>query len=81
MHEIHDLMQGFTVSQVTNNVVYIHVYSIFSPYCDSFCQKLSQYGEKIPYTYVYHIVNYLRNCEALHEIMALVHEMLSVCAP
>ena len=30
--------------------------SIFSPYCDSFWHKLSQYGKKILYTYVYHIV-------------------------
>jgi len=62
-------------------MLYTYVYSIFSPYCDSFCQKLSQYGEKIPYTYVYHTVGYLRNCEALQEITDLVHEMLSVCAP
>ena len=47
VHEISDLLQGFTVSQVTNNVVYI---------CYSSWQKLSQYGEKILYTYVYHIV-------------------------
>ena len=60
---------------------YIYVYSIFSSYCDGFCQKLSQYGEKILYTYVYHIVGYLINYEALHEITNLVHEMLSVCAP
>ena len=59
---------------------YTYVYSIFLPYCDSFCQKLSQYGEKILYTYVYHIVGYLGNCEALHEITDFVHEMLSVCA-
>ena len=44
-------------------------------------QKLSQYGEKILYTYVYHIVYYLRKCEALYEITDFVHEMLSVCAP
>ena len=55
--------------------------SIFSPYCDSFWHKLSQYGKKIPYTYVYHIVYCLRKCEALHEITVFVHEMHSVCAP
>ena len=33
------------------------------------------------YTYIYHIVGYLGNCKALHEITDLVHEMLSVCAP
>ena len=59
---------------------YTYVYGILSPHCDSFCQKQSQYGEKIPYTYVYHIFGYLGNCEALQEIMDLVHEMLSVCA-
>ena len=53
----------------------------FSPYCDSFWHKLSQYGKKIVYTYVYHIVYYLRKFEALHEITDFVHEMLSVCAP
>ena len=53
----------------------------FSPYCDSFWHKLSQYGKKILYTYVYHIVYYLRKSEALHEITDFVHEMLSVCAP
>ena len=37
---------------VTNNVEYI--YNIFSPYCDSFCQKLLQYGEKILYTCITH---------------------------
>ena len=47
---------------------YTYVYSIFSSYCDSFCQKLSQYGEKILYAYVYHILCSLGNCEALHEI-------------
>ena len=59
MHEIRHFMQGFTVSKVTNNVVYnyTYVYSIFSPYCGSFWQKLSQYDEKILYTYVYHIVS------------------------
>ena len=46
-----------------------------------FCQKLSQYGEKILYKFAYHIVSYLGNCEALHEITDLVHEMLSVCTP
>ena len=55
--------------------------SIFSPYCDSFWHKLKQYGKKILYTYVYHIVYYLRKCEALHEITDFVHEMLRVCAP
>ena len=60
---------------------YTYVNSIFSPYCDRFCQKLSQYGEKILYTYAHHIVGYLGNCGALHEITDLVHEMLSVCAP
>ena len=48
---------------------------------DSFSQKLSQYGEKILYTYVYHLVGYLGKCEALHEIIDLMHEMVSVCAP
>ena len=57
MHEIRNLMQGFTVSQVTNNVVYICV------------------------QYLYHILGYLGNCEFLHQITDLVHEMLSVCAP
>ena len=33
------------------------------------------------YTYVYHIVGYLGNCEVQHEITDFVHEMLSVCAP
>ena len=37
--------------------------------------------KKILYTYVYHIIGYLENCEALHEITDLVHEMLNVCAP
>ena len=60
---------------------YTYVYSIFSPYCDSFSQKLSQYGEKILYTHVYHIVGYLGKCEALHEITDFAHQMLSVCAP
>ena len=32
--------------------------------------------KKILYTYVYHIVYYLRKCEALHEISDFVHEML-----
>ena len=35
--------------------------SIFSPYCDSIWHKLSQFGKKILYTYVYHIVYYPRN--------------------
>ena len=60
---------------------YTYVYSIFSSYFDIFCQKLSQYGEKILHTYVHHIAGYLGNCEALHEITDLVHEMLSVWAP
>ena len=30
------------------------------------------------YTYVYHIVDYLGNCEALYEITDLVHKMLNV---
>ena len=60
---------------------YTYVYSIFSPYCDSIWLKLSQYGEKILYAYAYYIVGYLWNCEPLHEITDLVHEMLSVCAP
>ena len=42
-------------------------------------QKVSQYGDKILYEYVYHIVGYLGNCEALHQITDLVQEMLSVC--
>ena len=37
-------------------------------------------GKKL-HTYVYHIVYNLGNCEALHEITDLVHQMLSVCAP
>ena len=57
------------------------IYSIILPHCDSFSQKLSQYGEKILYSYVYQFINYIGNCEALHEITDLVHEMLSVCAP
>ena len=60
---------------------YTCVYSIFSPYCDSFSQKLSQYGEKILYAYVYRIVGCLGKCEALYEITDFVHQMLSVCAP
>ena len=55
--------------------------SIFPPYCESFWHKLSQYGNKILYTYVCHIVYYPRKCEALHEIIDFMHEMLSVCAP
>ena len=55
--------------------------SIFSSYCDSIWHKLSQYGKKILYTYVYHIVYYLRKCEALHEITDVEYQMLSVCAP
>ena len=51
------------------------------PYWDSFYQKISQYGKKILYTYAYHIVHYLENCEALNEITDLVHAMFSVCAP
>ena len=51
--------------------------SICSPYCDSFWHKLSQYGKKLLYTYVYHVVYY----PALHEIINFVHEMLNVCAP
>ena len=46
MHEISDLMQGFTFSQVINYMVYISI-QYFLPYCDSLCQKLSQYGETI----------------------------------
>ena len=60
---------------------YTYAYSIFSPYCDSFWLKLSQYGEKLLYTYVYRIVGYPGKFEALHEITDFVHEMLSVCAP
>ena len=37
--------------------------------------------EKILHTYVYHFIGSLGNCEALHEITDLVHEMLIVCAP
>ena len=37
--------------------------------------------KKILYTYVYHIVDYLGNCEVLYEIMDLMHQLLSVCAP
>ena len=37
--------------------------------------------KKILYTYAYHIVYYLRKCEAFHEITDFVHEMLSECAP
>ena len=36
--------------------------------------------KKVLYTSVYHIVYYLGNSEALHEITDHVHEMLSVCA-
>ena len=36
--------------------------------------------KKILYTYIYHIVYYQGNCEALHEITDLVHQMFSVCA-
>ena len=32
-------------------------------------------------TYGYHILCYLGNCEALHEITDLVQDMVSVCAP
>ena len=39
---------------VINYMVYICLQYI-SPHCDSFWQKLSQYGVKILYTYVYHI--------------------------
>ena len=76
MHEISDLMQGFNF--------FSHARlqgSIFSPYCDSVRHKLSQYGKKILYTYVYHVIFYLRKYEALHEITDFVHEMLNVCAP
>ena len=57
--------------------------SIFSPYCESIWHKLSQYGKKILYTFVYHIVYYLGNYGALHEITDLAwdYQMLSVCAP
>ena len=51
--------------------------SIFSPYCDSFWHKLSQYGKRILHSYVYHIVYYLRKYEALHEITDFVNEMLT----
>ena len=46
MHEISDLMQGFIFSQVLNYMVYISR-KYFLPYCDSLCQTISQYGEKI----------------------------------
>ena len=46
MHEISDLMQGFTFSQVINYLVYISI-QYFLPYFDSLCQILSQYDEKI----------------------------------
>ena len=39
MHEIRDLMQCFTISQVINYMVYISIQSLF-PYCDILCQKL-----------------------------------------
>ena len=68
MHEISDFMQGF-------KVVYFHHIVIVSDICYHNMVK------KILYTYVYHIVYYLRKCEALHEITDFVHEMLSVCAP
>ena len=61
---------------------YTYAYSIFSPYCDNFWQKLSQYGEKYcMHMYVYLIVGYQGNCETLHDITDLVYEMLSVRAP
>ena len=42
-------MQNFTFFQVLSYMVlnYMVIYSIFLPYCESLCQKLSQYGEKI----------------------------------
>ena len=55
----------------------MHKYTVFFlPYCDHLCQKLSHYGKKILYTYVYYIVYYPRKCEALHEITDFVHEMM-----
>ena len=85
MHEISDLMQGFNFFFSSKASIFFSQArlqsSIFSPYSDSFWHKLSQYGKKILYTYVYHIVYYLGKCEALHEITDFVHEMLSVCAP
>ena len=80
MREIRDLMQDYRISQLINNMVCINI-KYFLPYCDHFWYKLSQYGKKVLYTYAYHMVNYLGNSEALHEITDLVHQMLSVCAP
>ena len=61
--------------------IHMYLYNIFLPYWYSFWLKLSYYGKKILYTYVYHIVGYLGKCEALHEIINFVREMLSICAP
>ena len=57
------------------------MYTVYFHHIVIVFDKLSEYGEKILYTYVYHIVGCLGNCEALDEITDLVHQMLSVCAP
>ena len=75
MHEISVLMQGFNF--------FSHARlqgSIFSPYCDSFWLKLSQYGEKILYRYVYHIVGNLGKREALHaQCMCTIKRLIVYC--
>ena len=49
MHEIRDLTQGFTVTQVTNNMVYIciqygiHMYSIYYTYVNHIVSICLQY--------------------------------------
>jgi len=78
---IRDLMQGFTVSQVIKNMVYISIQYFF--YYIVIISDLYYHNmvKKILYTYVNHVVDYLGNCKALHKITDLEHLMLSVCAP
>ena len=66
---------------LSKTITISHMYTVFFHHIVIvFVRNVSQYGEKIVYTYVYHIVSYLGNFEALYEITDLVHEMLSVCA-
>jgi len=81
MHEIRDLVQGFSFP--ADQECGIYKYTIFFRHIvivsgKNFHNMVKKYRVA---TDVDHIVGYLGNCEALHEITDHMHEMLSVCAP
>ena len=75
MHEISDLMQGISLG---NQQCGMHKYTVFFHHIVIVLVII--YHNMVKKYYI-HMYNKLYNCEDLHEITDLFHEMLSVCAP